>query len=170
MIHVGVDLHQRFCYMTALDARGKILQSGPVTNEKSGVAEVFPVVSRAGGAGGGGGLRVLAGVSRGGGAGGAAVGAGASAAGEGDRFGEVEERSGGLRDAGAFVALRFAARVVEGGPGDAGAAAAGTVADNAGAAADAAEEPGARGAASAGAALAGDAICSASAGACGWPR
>jgi len=26
MIHVGVDLHLRFCYMTALEARGKILQ------------------------------------------------------------------------------------------------------------------------------------------------
>src|SRR5258708_21505848 len=34
MIHVGVDLHQRFCYMTALEARGKILQAGLVTNEK----------------------------------------------------------------------------------------------------------------------------------------
>lgn len=34
MIHVGVDLHQRFCYMTAMEARGKIVQSGPVTNEK----------------------------------------------------------------------------------------------------------------------------------------
>jgi hypothetical protein len=28
MIHVGVNLHQRFCYMTALEARGKILQAG----------------------------------------------------------------------------------------------------------------------------------------------
>jgi hypothetical protein len=36
MIHVGVDLHQRFCYMTALEARGKILQAGPVSNEKAG--------------------------------------------------------------------------------------------------------------------------------------
>ena len=33
MIHVGVDLHQRFCYMTALGARGKIVQAGPVSNE-----------------------------------------------------------------------------------------------------------------------------------------
>jgi hypothetical protein len=24
MIHVGVNLHQRFCYMTALEARGKV--------------------------------------------------------------------------------------------------------------------------------------------------
>src|SRR5437764_13865156 len=34
MIHVGVDLHQRFCYMTVMDARGKILSAGPVSNEK----------------------------------------------------------------------------------------------------------------------------------------
>jgi transposase len=33
MIHVGVDLHQRFCYMTALDAMGHCLKSGPVANE-----------------------------------------------------------------------------------------------------------------------------------------
>ncbi len=42
MIHVGVDLHQRFCYMTALEARGKILQSGPGRAEV-GFAEVFPL-------------------------------------------------------------------------------------------------------------------------------
>jgi transposase len=41
MIHVGVDLHQRFCYMTALDARGKIVQSGPVTNEKLALRKYF---------------------------------------------------------------------------------------------------------------------------------
>ena len=41
MIHVGVDLHQRFCYMTALDARGKILQAGPVTNEKGALRKYF---------------------------------------------------------------------------------------------------------------------------------
>ena len=132
------------------------LAGGAGDEREGGVAEVFPAVSRAGGAGGGGGLRILAGVSGGGGAGGETVGAGASAAGEGDRVGEVEERPGGFGDAGAFVALRFVAGVVEGGPGDAGATAAGTVADNAGAAADAAEKPGARGAAPAGAALAGD--------------
>ena len=39
MIHLGVDLHQRFCYMTALDARGKILQAGQVTNEKGALRE-----------------------------------------------------------------------------------------------------------------------------------
>ena len=41
MIHVGVDLHQRFCYMTALEARGKIVQSGPVTNEKLALRRYF---------------------------------------------------------------------------------------------------------------------------------
>lgn len=33
MIHIGVDLHQRFCYMTALDATGRCLKSGAVPNE-----------------------------------------------------------------------------------------------------------------------------------------
>ena len=41
MIHVGVDLHQRFCYMTALEARGKIVQSGTVTNEKVALRKYF---------------------------------------------------------------------------------------------------------------------------------
>lgn len=41
MIHVGVDLHQRFCYMTALEARGKILQAGPVSNEKLALRQYF---------------------------------------------------------------------------------------------------------------------------------
>jgi transposase len=41
MIHVGVDLHQRFCYMTALEASGKILQAGPVTNEKLALRKYF---------------------------------------------------------------------------------------------------------------------------------
>lgn len=41
MIHVGVDLHQRFCYMTALEARGKIIQAGPVTNEKLALRKYF---------------------------------------------------------------------------------------------------------------------------------
>ena len=41
MIHVGVDLHQRFCYMTVLEARGKIIQSGPVTNEKLALRKYF---------------------------------------------------------------------------------------------------------------------------------
>ena len=41
MIHVGVDLHQRFCYMTALEARGKIVQAGAVTNEKLALRKYF---------------------------------------------------------------------------------------------------------------------------------
>src|SRR5579863_10528841 len=41
MIHVGVDLHQRFCYMTALEARGKIVQAGPVSNEKLALRNYF---------------------------------------------------------------------------------------------------------------------------------
>jgi transposase len=41
MIHVGVDLHQRFCYMTALEARGKMVQAGPVTNEKAALRKYF---------------------------------------------------------------------------------------------------------------------------------
>src|ERR1700758_5170173 len=41
MIHVGVDLHQRFCYMTALEARGKMVQAGPVANEKAALRKYF---------------------------------------------------------------------------------------------------------------------------------
>jgi len=41
MIHVGVDLHQRFCYMTALDARGKKLQAGAVSNERAALRRYF---------------------------------------------------------------------------------------------------------------------------------
>jgi transposase len=41
MIHVGVDLHQRFCYMMAVDARGKILQSVPVNNERLALKRYF---------------------------------------------------------------------------------------------------------------------------------
>src|ERR1700731_4372445 len=100
---------------------------GAGDEREAGAAQVFSAVSGEGGAGGGGGVRVLAGISRSGGTGGKAVGVGASAAGEGDCLGEAEERSGGLSDAGAFVALRFVAGVVEGGPGDAGAAAAGAL-------------------------------------------
>jgi transposase len=33
MIHVGVDLHQAFCYMTALDSTGRTLKAGPVANQ-----------------------------------------------------------------------------------------------------------------------------------------
>jgi len=31
--HVGVDLHQRFCYLTAVDASGKLLRQGQVANQ-----------------------------------------------------------------------------------------------------------------------------------------
>ena len=35
MIYIGVDLHKRFCYMTAMDATGQILHQGKVANEAS---------------------------------------------------------------------------------------------------------------------------------------
>jgi transposase len=41
MIHVGVDLHQRFCYMTAMEARGKIVQAGAVANEGLALKRYF---------------------------------------------------------------------------------------------------------------------------------
>jgi transposase len=41
MIHIGVDLHQRFCYMTALEARGKVIEAGPVSNEKLALRRYF---------------------------------------------------------------------------------------------------------------------------------
>jgi transposase len=41
MIHVGVDLHQRFCYMTALEASGKIVQAGAVSNEPGALRNYF---------------------------------------------------------------------------------------------------------------------------------
>ena len=31
--HVGVDLHQRFCYLTAVDASGKKLKQAQVVNQ-----------------------------------------------------------------------------------------------------------------------------------------
>ena len=31
--HIGVDLHQRFCYLTAVDANGKVYKQAPVVNE-----------------------------------------------------------------------------------------------------------------------------------------
>src|SRR5205807_7728159 len=113
---------------------------GAGDEREAGAAQVFSAVSRAGGAGGGGSLRFLAGVSRGSGTGGEAVGAGASAAGEGDCLGQAEERPGGFGNVGTVAALRSAAGIVEGGPGDTGAAAAGAVAGDTGAASDAAEE------------------------------
>ena len=41
MIHVGVDLHQRFCYMTAMSASGKIVQAGAVSNEAAALRRYF---------------------------------------------------------------------------------------------------------------------------------
>ena len=41
MIHVGVDLHQRFCYMTALDSRGKLLNAQAVANETAALQAYF---------------------------------------------------------------------------------------------------------------------------------
>lgn len=54
MIHVGADLHHEFCYMTALDATGRCLKAGPVTNNPkalqgwlSGFAEPITVAVEA---------------------------------------------------------------------------------------------------------------------------
>lgn len=41
MIHVGVDLHQRFCYMTALDSRGRQLNAQAVPNEAAALRDYF---------------------------------------------------------------------------------------------------------------------------------
>lgn len=41
MIHVGVDLHQRFCYMTALDSRGRQLNAQAVANEAAALRAYF---------------------------------------------------------------------------------------------------------------------------------
>lgn len=41
MIYVGVDLHLRFCYMTVLDANGKMLRQGRVENVDSGLQQFF---------------------------------------------------------------------------------------------------------------------------------
>lgn len=41
MIHVGVDLHQRFCYMTALDSRGRQLNAQAVPNEAGALRAYF---------------------------------------------------------------------------------------------------------------------------------
>jgi len=53
--------------MTAMEARGKIMQAGPVEDENR-LCDGFSAVSGETGAGDGGGVRVLAGVSGGGGA------------------------------------------------------------------------------------------------------
>jgi len=41
MIHVGADLHQRFCYMTALDARGRELSAKAVANRAEELRRYF---------------------------------------------------------------------------------------------------------------------------------
>jgi transposase len=33
--HIGVDLHQRFCYLTAVDASGKLYRQGQVVNQEA---------------------------------------------------------------------------------------------------------------------------------------
>ncbi len=41
MIYIGVDLHQRFCYMTAMDATGAILAQGQVANQAAALEGYF---------------------------------------------------------------------------------------------------------------------------------
>lgn len=43
MIPVGVDIHQRFCYITALEARGTT--PGPVNNEQLALRRYFIALS-----------------------------------------------------------------------------------------------------------------------------
>jgi len=38
-VHVGVDLHQRFCYLTAVDASGKLLRQGQVVNQAAALQQ-----------------------------------------------------------------------------------------------------------------------------------
>jgi len=45
MIHVGVDIHQRFCYIPALEARGKTIRPGPVNNEQLALRRYFIALS-----------------------------------------------------------------------------------------------------------------------------
>lgn len=37
--HVGVDLHQRFCYLTAISASGKVLRQGQVANQPAALQQ-----------------------------------------------------------------------------------------------------------------------------------
>lgn len=94
MIHVGVDLHQRFCYCTSMKASGEVIAQRSVANEAQSLRHVLrslpgprQVVVEACG--------FLPGVPPGGEG---ADGDGASAAGQGDRVGQAEERQGGLGD------------------------------------------------------------------------
>jgi len=41
MIHIGVDLHQRFCYMTAMETSGKMRQQGRVANDPASLRGYF---------------------------------------------------------------------------------------------------------------------------------
>ena len=41
MIHIGVDLHRRFGYMTALDASGQVLHHGRVGNDATSLRGYF---------------------------------------------------------------------------------------------------------------------------------
>ena len=41
MIHVGADLHQRFCYMTALDASGRKLDAKAIPNQAEALRKYF---------------------------------------------------------------------------------------------------------------------------------
>jgi len=59
--HIGVDLHQRFCYLTAVDANGKLYKQEQVINE--GAACVRGCGSCRSPAGGGGGMWFLASLS-----------------------------------------------------------------------------------------------------------
>ncbi len=46
MIYIGVDLHLRFCYMTALDASGTVLRHGRVGNDADSLRGYFEVWKR----------------------------------------------------------------------------------------------------------------------------
>lgn len=41
MIHIGVDLHRTFCYVTALDANGSVLHQGRINNQREALQEYF---------------------------------------------------------------------------------------------------------------------------------
>lgn len=44
--HVGVDLHQRFCYLTAVSASGKVLRRGQVVNQAEALQQWLHGLSR----------------------------------------------------------------------------------------------------------------------------
>ncbi len=150
MIHLGVDLHQRFCYLTALDARGKQLQAGAVANEAVALRRYF----------------------------GQFRGQGVEACGFWPAFREVvEPRVERLVLVHPQRVKAIASAKLQNDRVDSATLAHLLRCDllpeswkavDAGAAADAVEEPGARGAASAGAAFAGDRPCSGSADEGGW--